>query len=161
MNFSGSDFRRVMGRFPTGITVVTLKNKDNKYTAMTLNSFASVSLSPPLILFSIDKNSHNHDDFTDSDNFTINFLSQNQRSLSQLFSEPSKLIWDDIDYIIGSNLCPIINNCISYIECKTQHIYAGGDHSIIVCKVTAIQDLSDDKPLIFYKGKYNNIGKEL
>ena len=161
MNFSDSDFRRAMGRFPSGITVVTLKDTENNYKAMTVNSFASVSLSPPLILFSINKDSQNYDDFANSKNYNINFLSEHQKTISHLFSKPSALNWNEIDYTIADNFCPIIKNCISYIQCVPEHIYAGGDHSIIVCMVNKIEILSDEKPLIFYKGKYNIIGEEL
>src|SRR5689334_19372953 len=124
MSFSDSDFRHCLGSFPTGVTIVTTADKKNLY-GVTINSFASVSLHPPLVLFSLDKGSHIYQNFITADNFTVNILSEGQAELSKLFAHPSIVDWNSVNYSIGTAGCPIISGNIAYLECAKETIYDG------------------------------------
>ncbi|MDA0782207.1 MAG: flavin reductase family protein [Rickettsiales bacterium] len=161
MNLDSLDFRNCMGRFATGVTVVTTKLNNDLPCGMTVNSFTSLSLEPPLVLFNVDKNAHNHDNFANCTKFTVNILSERQSDISQKFACPSTIKWQDIDYTDYSNNTPKINGCIAYIACDTEQIYKGGDHSIIIGRVTDMDIESKENPLIYFKGKYSKIGDKL
>jgi flavin reductase (DIM6/NTAB) family NADH-FMN oxidoreductase RutF len=161
MNFDKHDFRHCMGRFATGITVVSTINTQGKKCGMTINSFSSLSLEPPLILFSIDKNAHNHDSFATCKKFNVNILSDKQQQLSQSFAAPSGVKWDKINHSNDSNGIPTISECIAYIFCDMEQVYSGGDHSIIVGRVSDLITSSEEDPLLYFKGKYRKIGEEL
>lgn len=158
MSLDKNEFRRCMGHFATGITVVTTNTKENKPCGMTVNSFSSLSLEPPLILFSVDKNAHNHDNFTNCKKFAVNILSENQKDISVAFAHPSSVNWNEIKHKEAENGSPILKGCLAYISCINENIYAGGDHSIIIGRVTDMQMSLDEQPLIYFKGKYRKVG---
>ena len=160
MIFNNDDFRRCMGHFTTGVTVVTTVKGSGNLCGMTVNSFTSLSLEPPLILFSIDKNAHSHDRFFGSSDFTVNILSQSQKNLSAYFANPSLVKWEDVDYSVNNNFIKI-DDCLAYVFCEKETVYEGGDHSIIIGKVIDIETVPDKKPLTYYKGKYRKIGDML
>lgn len=128
---------------------------------MTVNSFASVSLDPTLILFCIDKSAHNYDNFKNSDDFVVNILAEGQEEISRNFAHPSSVNWKNISYTTDKTAHPLINGVIAYLECKKKNMYDGGDHSIFIGEVTNLENLSDDKPLLYYKGEYSNIKGEV
>lgn len=158
MSFDKNDFRRCMGHFATGITVVTTNLAENKPCGMTINSFASLSLEPPLILFSLDKNAHNHDNFTSCNKLVVNILNEDQKDISVAFAHPSSVNWNKILYVEAKNGCPVIKGCLAYVECIIENIYQGGDHSIIIGRVTDMQISPQEQPLIYFKGKYRKVG---
>ena len=159
MKFNTHDFRHCMGRFATGVTVITTTIENNMPCGMTINSFTSLSLEPPLVLFNVDKNAYNHDNFANCTNFTVNILSEEQSDISQKFAQPSSLDWNNISYMENSNATPKLDGCISYIACNKEKVYAGGDHSIIIGHVTEMDIASEKNPLIYFKGKYRKIGE--
>ena len=158
MKFNTHDFRHCMGRFSTGVTVITTIIENKIPCGMTINSFTSLSLDPPLVLFNVDKNAHNHDNFANCKSFTVNILSEEQADISQRFAHPSTLDWNKINYTNNINDTPKIDGCIAYIACTKEQIYAGGDHSIIIGRVTDMNIASEENPLIYFKGKYRKIG---
>jgi flavin reductase (DIM6/NTAB) family NADH-FMN oxidoreductase RutF len=159
MSFSDSDFRHVLGRFATGVTVITTADK-NKLYGVTINSFASVSLNPPLVLFSLDKNATTYQHFINSDNFVVNILAENQVDISKLFAHPPVVDWDSLDYTIGADGCPIISGNIAYLECTKETVYDGGDHSIFIGKVNSLEKNSNDKPLVYFGGNYSRVASD-
>ena len=161
MDIENNNFKKCMGNFATGITVVTTNTSEGLPCGMTINSFTSLSLEPPLILFNVDKNAHNHDNFANCNKFTVNILSEKQSAISHSFAFPSTIRWDEIDHGISTNKTPKINGCISYIECDIEDIHTGGDHSIIIGRVTKMNIASEENPLIYFKGQYRKIGNEL
>jgi flavin reductase (DIM6/NTAB) family NADH-FMN oxidoreductase RutF len=156
MSFSHSDFRHCLGRFATGVTIVTTI-ADKNPVGVTINSFASLSLSPPLVLFSLDKGSSVYESFINSDNFVVNILAREQEDLSRLYSAPAAIDWTTIKYTKDTNNCPIFDGNIAYLECSKELIQNGGDHSIFILKVNKLKQVSDAKPLLYYKGEYNGI----
>jgi len=161
MTFDSTDFRHCMGHFTTGITVVTTINEENVRCGMTINSFSSLSLEPPLVTFSVDKNAHNHNNFANCKKFVVNILAEAQQNISKTFAHPSSVEWNNVDYETSDDGCILIKDCIAYIQCEAENIYHGGDHTIIIGRVINFQMTSDEPPLLYFKGKYRKIGDKL
>ncbi len=151
---TNNSFKQAMGSFVTGVVIVTTAKSAKKLHGITINSFASLSLEPPMVLFNIDKNSHSYETFTKAKYFTANILEEKQSSLSKNFSHPSTIDWKNVEYHIGETRCPVLKGAISYVECKLEKLYDGGDHTIIVGHVINTQTNSDAKPLIYFRGEY-------
>jgi flavin reductase (DIM6/NTAB) family NADH-FMN oxidoreductase RutF len=153
MSFDNSDFRHCLGCFATGVTVITTMHDDRPY-GVTINSFSSLSLQPPLVLFSLDKSSHIYEKFSGTEKFTVNILSEKQENLSRLYAHPGSVDWKNIAYTTGKNNCPILKGAIAYLECVKENIHDGGDHTIFVGRVENLQKVSEEAPLLYFKGKY-------
>ncbi len=155
--FSDKEFRNICGCFTTGVCVVAGSLNNGSYIGITINSFSSVSLDPPLVLFCLDKKNLNFDAFSMNKHFTINILTEDQEKISNNFAMQSKDKFKNIDYDISINNSPILKNCLGTIECLMHAVHEGGDHQIIVAQVTNISCNDDAKPLVYYKGKYRHI----
>ena len=145
-------FKRTLSKFTTGITVVAT-NKNSILYGKTINSFSSLSLSPPLILFSLDIKSSKLNIFKDSKVVSINILSKNQKSICKNFAKKNPN-WNDIEYNILKNGNPIIKNCVSNLDCKIIEKIKKGDHIIFICKVLQVLNNNKLKPLIYFNSKY-------
>ena len=146
------NFKKTLSAFATGITVVATKYNSILY-GKTINSFSSLSLSPPLVLFSLDNNSSKLNIFKKSETITINILSKNQKLISNNFAKKSP-DWKDIQYVSLKNGNPIIKNCVSNLDCKIRDRIKKGDHIIFICQVLQVINNDKLKPLIYYKSKY-------
>lgn len=149
--------RKVLGQYPTGITVVTTTDSSGNPVGMTANSFASVSLAPPLILWSVDVEGSAHEVFTQADHFCVHFLSEDQEALSTLFSSSEVERFDKLEWTFGELGSPMLPECLSRIQCAKEAVYPGGDHSIILGRVICLEDSSDKKPLVYHQGKYSRL----
>ena len=136
-------FKLAMSKYATGVTIVTINNKE-KYLGKTVNSFAALSLKPPLILFSLDKK---------SSFIGINILSKNQNKLSNYFSLKNSL-WKNTPFTLSKNNVPLIKNCVANIDCKKIKLINQGDHIIFICKVNAVKIDEKKKSLIYLNSKY-------
>ena len=150
--------RDAFGQFATGVTVVTARNKDGIPVGLTANSFASVSLEPPLVSWCVDKTSARFEELSNTEYFTISVLTDKQQDISNLFAMRS---WDDtafdeVSWYEGLNGVPQIEDVSARFHCKLQHRYEGGDHLIIV---GAVVDFESDavEPLIFFQGDYQTL----
>ena len=146
------NFKKTLSNFATGITVVVTKNNSILY-GKTINSFSSLSLSPPLVLFSLDKKSSKLKIFKESKTVAINILSNKQEMISDNFAKKNP-DWKEIDYYVLKNGNPIIKNCVSSLDCKIVDKLKKGDHIIFICKVTKVLNNNKLKPLIYYNSKY-------
>lgn len=146
------NFKKTLSKFATGITVVTT-NKNSILYGKTINSFASLSLSPPLVLFSLDLKSSKLNIFKSSKIISINVLSKNQKIISDNFAKNNPH-WDTVDYSILKNGNPIIKNCVSNLDCKIINKIKRGDHLIFICKVTKVSHNNKLKPLIYFNSNY-------
>lgn len=133
-SISSQLFKDIVSRFPTGVTVVTTSNSGAHF-GLTVNSFASVSLDPPLVLFCINKNAGSYKAFMGSEYFTVNFLSNKQENLARHFASKMEDKFTDIAYYMNANNIPTLDGVLGNIEAKKWAIYDGGDHSIIVGRV--------------------------
>jgi flavin reductase (DIM6/NTAB) family NADH-FMN oxidoreductase RutF len=141
--------------YPQGVTVVTTQAADGP-KGITVSSFTSVSLSPPLVLVSIEKGSQLHDLFRAAKGFAVNFLADDQRSVSDRFAGRTEALnrFEGLRFRRGANGSPIIDGVRAFIECKTWRVDEGGDHSLIIGEVVAAQTLSSKKPLVYYAQQY-------
>lgn len=156
---SEDQFKSAMQNFTTGITVVSTNYQGMLY-GLTINSFTSVSLSPPLVLFCVNKNSNNIKGFKSSDVFAISILSEHQKLISVHFARSNVNAFkkfENIDYQLGINKCPLINESICLVECHKTSEYDGGDHIIFLGKVTSVKINSNLKPLLYFAKSYKTI----
>ena len=157
-DFDSRDFKTAMGRFLTGVTIVSCLDHNGQPCGLTVNSFASVSLDPPLVLWSLIKGSSLHTAFTQADSYAIAILGENQKDICYRFASDVEDRFETISWQSGVTGLPIINDCLSVLECKSYAQYDGGDHIIFVGEVTAIHNHSDQlKPLSYFSGKVNEI----
>ncbi len=147
--------RDAFGCFATGITVVTA-DLAGKPVGITVNSFSSVSLEPPMISWCIDKQASLYSLFERTEFFSVNVLSAQQLELCRLFSLGRKEGFDHLNWRRGVKDIPLLADCVANFQCQTVHRYPGGDHSILVGEVLAC-DISAGEPLIFFNGEYRQL----
>jgi flavin reductase (DIM6/NTAB) family NADH-FMN oxidoreductase RutF len=145
-------FRRCLGQFATGVTVVTA-NINGELVGLTVNSFASVSLTPPLILWSINVSSSSYAKFSVADSFIINVLADDQITLSRHFGRSGADKFTGVPWSEGLNGAPILDGVAAFFECSRESEHQGGDHLILVGRVQrAVQ--FDRNTLLFAQGRY-------
>lgn len=153
------DFRKAMGRFATGVTVITTILDGEKH-GMTANAVTSLSLDPMMLLVCVDKTADSHDILSRAGVFAVNILADGQSELSNRFAKKEfdgAHEMDDLPHTIGKSGAPIIDGAIAYIDCRTVTEHHGGDHTIFIGEVLDARELSDGEPLLFYSGKYGRI----
>lgn len=146
------NFKKTLSKFVTGVTVVCVK-KNQKIYGKTINSFNSLSLNPPLILFSLGNYSSSKKIFLDTKYLTVNILSKKQKKISDNFAQKIPEI-SEYKFIKGNFNTVLIPNCIGYLECKVIDKIKKGDHTIFICKVLNLNYKSNIKPLTYFNSKY-------
>lgn len=151
-------FRKVLSKYATGVAVVTGTDDQEKKVGLTINSFASVSLDPPLILWSISKNSMNKSAFEEGKSFCVSILSDSQEDVAKKFCSKDEDRFSGIDIGYSEKNNYYINDSAGYIECVAENNIDSGDHIIIIGKVESIQSGCEaSNPLVFHNGKFKNI----
>ena len=145
------NLRNVLSKFATGVTVVSTIDCDGKPIGMTANSFTSVSLDPPLVLWSIGINQPSYDAFLKAKGYSVSILSKDQKDICDLFSSPVENKFSDIDYTLTDNGFPIIQKSLAWFDCLKWNNYPGGDHEILVGEIKNFYADEND-PLIFWNG---------
>jgi len=148
----GASFRKAMARFLTGVTIITVANRQQRLYGLTVNSFNSVSLSPPLVLWSLDKRNAGIELFRNADGFAVNIMAAAQIDLCQRFSADGDR-FADIEWEFGAFGQPLLRHVLASMECRHWAEYDGGDHVIMVGEVITIAN-GDGRPLAFFGGKY-------
>lgn len=146
------DLRRSLGRFATGVAVVTCLG-DRGPCGITANSFSSVSLDPPLVLWNIAKVSHSLRAYLDAGHFAINVLGVEQRHISHHFAQSDHTVFDGVEYTSSEHGVPILPDTIACFECRTFDVHDCGDHYIIIGMIERFRS-NDEEPLLFYSGEY-------
>ena len=152
-----TDFRKICGHYATGITVITTTHKGESH-GITVNSFSSVSLNPPLVLFCIDKDARFNVPLSEERSLVINILSENQQEVSNRFAS-SKLTNKERFRGLATmpeHKYPVFTDSLGILEAKLQATHDGGDHWIYVAKVSSGQ-VSKGSPLIYYGGSYSSL----
>ena len=149
-------FRRALGNFATGVTVVTVADATGRKVGVTANSFNSVSLDPPLILWSIDKRSTSHAVFEAASHFAVNVLAADQIDLSNNFARPKEDRFAEVEYQVGEGGAPVLADCSARFECEKYQQVDGGDHWIMIGKVVAFDDCGRS-PLLYHQGAYSMV----
>lgn len=147
------DLRKALGRFPTGVVVIATRDEHGRAVGLTCNSFTSVSLSPPLVLWCLALYSPNLPAFLQAAYFSVNFVSADQMALSQQFSSPVAERFEGIAHTDGEGGIPLITGCAAHLECRTETRHYIGDHVIFIGHVLRCAH-SDRKALVFSEGQY-------
>jgi len=157
MSFDSLQFRNALGRFATGVCVITANPEGHVPFGMTVNSFSSLSLTPPLVLWSLQKNSDTMDAFRVAKQYCVNILAQEQKALSGRFARKGDHALGEGDYTIGASGLPVLRHSLASFECDMDARHDGGDHIILIGRVTHMSVNSGGRPLVFYEGGYREI----
>lgn len=155
--FDPADFRSALSRFATGVTIVTTVDEEGNRYGITANSYNSVSLDPPLVLWSLAKSSRSIRAFEKCEAFAIHILSAHQQELAMRFASRG-----EIDKFAGLHLrqghggVPLFEECAAHFECVTENRFEGGDHLIFLGRVIDFERCDND-PLIFHDGRFTRV----
>lgn len=162
-DFDSKAFRVALGGFATGVCIVTAQADDGRRVGMTINSFSSVSLDPPLVLWSIARTSQSLPVFTTVSHWAVSVLAEDQEGLSNTFARPPLSAeghrFDGVKTTAGVGGAPLIDGAIARFQCATEHLYDGGDHVIIVGRVLAFDRREGVPPLLFAQGRYGHLAR--
>ena len=156
MSLFEREFRDCLGRFATGVALITVMDEGSA-RAMTINSFASVSLDPPLILWSLAKDSHRYDRFLSAQNFAVNILAADQADLSAACARNDDLHANGGQWTLADNGAPLLKDAIARFECRRHAVMPGGDHEIILGEVLNVDRPRDAEALVFVRSGYKQI----
>jgi len=148
-----ADYRRALGSFATGVAVITTLDENGENVGITVNSFNSVSLTPPLVLWSISSSSRSYAAFVAAEHFAVNILATQQQEICERFASRTDDKFAGLNCAKGKTGVPILEEFSAAFECKTEQIVEGGDHKIIIGRVIGFEDRQTD-PLIVYRGHY-------
>lgn len=146
-------FRAVLGRFSSGVTIVTVVDASGDDRGMTVSAFCSVSLDPPLVLVCIDQAASIFHEISLATAFTVNILSEGQEALARRFADLQSDRFEGIGFSRGGNGIAILGGALGYIQCSVITRYAAGDHDIIIGEVEEAMS-EEGRPLLYYRGGY-------
>jgi flavin reductase (DIM6/NTAB) family NADH-FMN oxidoreductase RutF len=158
--FDPRDFRSALGAFSTGVTVVTIAAPDGSPVGLTCNSFSSVSLSPPLVLWSLSLRSPNLSKFLQAPHFAVNILAADQIALARRFGQSIANKFDGVAYRRGIGGVPLLDNVAAELECRNETRYYSGDHVIFIGHVLRYA-WRECVPLLFCGGRYVEPGPDV
>jgi len=160
MSVSSETFREVLGKFATGVTIVTLTNREGSH-GLTVNAFSSVSLEPPLVLICIQKNGTSHSALAETNHFVVNILSADQRELADRFADSnlsSAERFRGIRYQLSAIGIPILGDTLGHLECKIVNEINAGDHTIFLGRADHAEVHDGNlAPLLFYGSRYHRL----
>ncbi|MCC7274599.1 MAG: flavin reductase family protein [Alphaproteobacteria bacterium] len=147
-------FRNVMGSFATGVAVATARDARGRPAGVTVSSFTSVSLEPPLVLFCLEWSAETWPAFRDGDHFAINILAEDQAALSVRFATMGIDRWVGVPHDAGPDGCPLLAGTLGWVVCRKEMVREGGDHAIIVGRVERLECDPGRSPLLHFRGAY-------
>ena len=153
MTVDQSSFRAVLGRFASGVTIVTTRDKRGRDIGMTVSAFASVSLDPPLVLICIDHEASVYTQLSKATHFIANILSESQEAIARRFAERNPDRFDGLGYERGQTGAAILDEVLGYVECEVIARHESGDHDILIGAVE-VAVYGEGKPLLYYRGGY-------
>lgn len=156
-SFDARSFRDALGEFATGVAVVTARGADGQPVGVTINSFASVSLEPPLVLWSLGLQSPSLAVFESCSHYAVNVLAADQTEFSQRFAQSQSDKFAGIELQTGAGGVQLLPGCSAWFECRNEMRYPGGDHIILVGHVESFHR-EEKPPLIFHGGRYRVLG---
>ena len=152
--FDSLNFRRAMGRFPTGVTVVTMLAPDGQAYGITINAFMSVSLEPPLIAVSLDRSARAYTTMLGSERFAVSVLADDQRAVSDRFA--GRRVPQEPEPFVELDGFPVVPGAVAHIVCAMHSHFDAGDHTIFIGRVEALQT-GHGEPLVFERGRYTRL----
>lgn len=153
---NADDFKAALGRFASGVTIITCRDRAGRPTGLTATSFASVSLDPPLVLFCLATSTNCFDAFQASAAFGVNILARDQEQLSNRFASKEEDKFRGAAVYAGSQGSPLLDGALVRMDCVVEDRYPGGDHIIYVGRVKSV-DLAEGTPLLYFQGKYHGV----
>lgn len=162
MPLTQSEFRKAMGGFATGVTIITV-DLEGEVHGMTANAFASVSLDPLLVLVCVDHSTRTHAHLHAKKRFGINMLCEDQRAISEYYARPERT-HENAEAEAGARFdrtrhgTPILHGSLAYLECKLHSAQVAGDHTIFIAEVEDVV-VGEGQPLLFFRGNYWKVGK--
>ena len=158
--FDKLELRDVLGRFATGVAVVTTCGDEGVPVGLAVNSFASVSLDPPEILWSVMSNAPSKSAFEEHGAFAINVMPEEEKEQTLNFARPSDKKFEGVSWRRGWREVPVLENALATLECDVKEMIPCGDHHIVVGSVRAI-DSRDGNPLLFHRGQFTSLGSAI
>ena len=152
------DFRKVLGHFAAGVTIITTSDPEGRPTGLTATAFTSVSLEPPLILVCVSHKSQSYPALLDRGHFAVNFLRHEQQDVSRRFATQRLDKFDGVPYRMSALKLPILTEALAHVECVTVNQHVEGDHTILVGRVEACDTAAAGEPLLYFRGQYSRIG---
>lgn len=152
--FSARDFRAALGMFATGVTIVTTRLEDGTPLGMTVNSFNSVSLNPPLVLWSLSCHASALGAFLGCSHYAVNVLGVAQQALAERFASRVPDRWQGVEAVPGAGGAPLLSGAVATFECVNRSRYEEGDHVIFVGQVLRCTHQSEAAPLLFHGGRF-------
>lgn len=152
-----ADFRRVLGHFPTGVTVVTAAGQDRP-VGVAIGSFASISLDPPLVGFFLGVDSGSWPPMDEAGHFCVNVLSHDQQELCGVMASRADDKFDGVEWTPAGTGAPVLPDVHAVIDCLIEEVLELGDHNLIVGRVQSLETRRDAAPMVFYKGQYGSFG---
>ena len=157
MHIDSSEFRRVLGHFVTGVTVLTTRDREGAPAGLTLNAFASLSLRPPLVLVCVDRAADTHDLIAAADGFAVNVLAEGQERIARRFAaDEVDRRFEGIAWRRETTGAPVLDDVLAWVDCRLHSTADGGDHTIYIGEVVDAA-ARDGAPLLFYRGGYGPI----
>ena len=154
--FDNAHFRQTLGQFATGVTVITTRLADGSFRGLTASSFNSVSLDPPLVLWSLGTTANSLPIFTGNSHYVINVLADDQAHLAKQFSSRQEDPWGGVEFELSRTGQPILKGAAAWLECHNRSRYPEGDHVILVGEVEHCE-FSPRAPLIFHGGQFRSL----
>jgi flavin reductase (DIM6/NTAB) family NADH-FMN oxidoreductase RutF len=151
-------FRDALGRFATGVSVITGLSIDGLPVGVTVSSLSSLSLEPPLVIFCLGLNTANLDAYASHGVVAVNILAEGQEDVAETFATRGADKFAQVSHRTGENGCELLDGCLVSLECTVAATYVGGDHLIIVGRVMRIHRGADKPPLLRYLGRYARLG---
>jgi flavin reductase (DIM6/NTAB) family NADH-FMN oxidoreductase RutF len=158
MPFDSKLQRKIMGRFATGVTVVTT-GVDGRFGGLTANAVCSLSLEPPLVLVAVDQRAGSHAELLEHRCFVINILSSAQEEISQRFAKAGPKDFSGLSWRTAVTGAPILDGTLGYVDCRVVDVLRGGDHDIFVGEIVAGEAADEGDPLLYFSGKYRRIAE--
>ena len=153
-SFDERQFRDALAQFATGVTIVCARAPDGRYVGFTANSFNSVSLDPPLVLWSLARRSTSLAAFQAAERYSVNVLATSQLDLARRFSRPHADRFATVPYRLGWSEAPLIEGCVAWLECRPHARHRTGDHDLFVGEVVTVERATGD-PLVFHHGRFS------
>ncbi len=154
-----ASLREVMGSYPTGVTIVASRDPDGTPFGLTMNSFTSVSLDPPLILVCVGHSSTSHDRMVTGQGFSVSILASDQGEVAARFArEPSEGRFNEVDWLEAPSGNPAISGAVAVLDCSVHAVHQGGDHSVLIGRVEHAT-VSELPALVFHRGAFSASGE--
>ncbi|MGO4716741.1 flavin reductase family protein [Bradyrhizobium sp. 2TAF24] len=157
MSVDQRSFRKALSQFATGVAVITARGEGGDAIGMTMSSFNSVSLDPPLVLFSVDRRALSLPAMMAAQGYAVNILARQQEALSNQFAKALGDKWNNVAHSVGHAQAPLLDGALAHFECEPYAHHDGGDHVIFIGRVVRFTAADEGEPLVFFRGKYHSL----